>query len=191
MDIYPEKLNELIDGLQNPGKIESPTVSAVSANLGCGTTITIDLAVNDRAKTIESVRFRTNGCGFMTTAGEMIARSFNRHELAAIGGFNEALVLSLLSEQVGPIPTEREHCVATAAEAFKKALSAYRAKAASEYNGESPLVCSCYGISEDGVNAVIRQFEITELSEYMKHSRAGTGCGSCRMIIEEMIDAPR
>ena len=189
MDIYPENLNILLDDLHNAGSIKSPTISAVSASFECGTAITVDLVIDPDAKQIEQVRFRTNGCGYMTAAGELVARSFNGRRLAAIGGSIDAELSDLMNEAIGSIPIERDHCQTTAVEAIKKALASYRAKAASEYNGESPLVCSCYGIDEEGVLATIKREQVVELNRFLKYSRAGSGCGSCRMVIEDMIAA--
>lgn len=188
MTPYPEKLISLIDRPQYAGTIDGASVTAISADFECGTAITFDLVIDSDTKYIESIRYRTNGCGYMIAAGESIAAAFEKRELTNIGGFDGAGPTDALSGVTGELSPERGHCISTAADAFKKALAKYREKAAAAYNGDSPLVCSCYGISEADVNETIKMNNVESIDSFMKFSRAGAGCGSCRMVIEELID---
>lgn len=188
MEVYSEKINDLIDDLRHAGKIADATVSAVNASLECGTAITFELNIRSESKLIAEIKFRTNGCGYMTAAGEIISRALIGRELTSIGGFEQKEILESLNEHIGDVQFERKQCLVTAAEAVRKALAMYRKKVADEYNGDSPLVCSCYGISEDAVNKVITKYQVNELSQFLSVSKAGTGCGSCRMVIEDLIE---
>lgn len=186
---YPEKLARIIDRPQYAGLIDDASVTAVSASFECGTAITFDLIIESDTKRIEAIRYRTNGCGYMIAAGELLAAMFEKKELPLIGGSDAAELSDKLSGLAGPPPAERRHCISTAADAFKKALAKYREQAAAAYNGDSPLVCSCYGVSESDVHHVIMDTDVRNIEGFMKFSRAGSGCGSCRMVIEELIDA--
>jgi len=68
-------------------------------------------------------------------------------------------------------------------------MSHYRELRVSEYEGEKALICTCFGISEDTIVATIKENKITDVEEVADQVRAGSGCGSCRMLIQELIDS--
>lgn len=80
-------------------------------------------------------------------------------------------------------------CAETAADALRSALAAYRDRQVAEFIGERALICSCFGIGEDAIEAALRDPEVHSLDDLMDTTRAGTGCGSCRMLLVEMLDA--
>jgi bacterioferritin-associated ferredoxin len=56
-----------------------------------------------------------------------------------------------------------------------------------ERNGETLFVCICRAVTDDKVYAAIDQ-GATTTEAVAEVTRAGTGCGSCRDYIEDMIE---
>jgi NifU-like protein len=75
--------------------------------------------------------------------------------------------------------------------AFRAALAEYRSKVIEEFKGERALICTCFGVSEDTIIKTIERDAPTDISEVSAACKAGTGCGSCRMLIQELIDSYR
>jgi NAD(P)H-nitrite reductase large subunit len=50
------------------------------------------------------------------------------------------------------------------------------------------LICTCFGISEDTIQSVISETGAETVEAVGDACNAGTGCGSCRFLIQELID---
>ena len=88
---------------------------------------------------------------------------------------NGALYQRLTTDRVAPI------------DAIRNALAAFRAEKISEFHGESPLICTCFGVTEEIIEA--HAATAVSVEEIGDATNAGTGCGSCRMLIQEILDA--
>jgi NifU-like protein len=67
-------------------------------------------------------------------------------------------------------------------------MAAYRARRIEEFQGEKALICTCFGVSEETIIGAIAENGFTEVEQVSKAYRAGSGCGSCRFLIQELID---
>ncbi|MGH9820614.1 MAG: (2Fe-2S)-binding protein, partial [Pyrinomonadaceae bacterium] len=95
---------------------------------------------------------------------------------------------SSITEQLGEFGPDRIHCQKACLEAVHDAFSDYRSSQLEGFQGEKALICTCFGISEDTIDSVIRLNPIVSVEQVGQICNAGTGCGSCRMLIQEMID---
>lgn len=138
----------------------------------------MEIAGNPSA--VVDVGYRTNGCGVMVAAAESLADSLKRHNLIELAG------LPAVSFEE---PGERIDCVLTVARAFQGAFAFHRARVIEEFRGEKPLACTCFGVTEETVEEFIRINRPSGIDEVSAEIRAGSGCGSCRMLIQEIIDS--
>src|SRR5690606_28867045 len=93
-------------------------------------------------------------------------------------------------EEIGSgteIPAGREHCFLAPLEAVRQALAEFREARVREFHGESPLICTCFGVTEEVIEA--HAAAASSVEEIGDATNAGTGCGSCRMLIQEILDA--
>jgi NifU-like protein len=180
---YPAKIHARLRPPQDAG---APSAEGVGLALECGSVAKV--AVDVRGDIIESAGFRSNGCGFAVAAADAMAEWLSGKRLADLHGLSARELDAMLNAEVGVYPPGRRHCRAAAIEAARAALSALRSMRVKEFVGESALICSCFGVSEHAIVALARESGVSEVEEVGELLRAGTGCGSCRMLIREILD---
>ena len=159
-----------------------------SASFVCGSFVRVSLRVGIDG-TIEDACFTTNGCGFMIAASDVVTQRLRGKALTDLHGLNDVELSLMVDEEIGLFPRERVDCSSVVFEALRKALSEYRATRVREFKGEEALICTCFGVTEETIVDVIAANHLTRVDEVSNVCRAGAGCGSCRMLIEELIDA--
>ncbi len=158
-----------------------------AASLVCGTYVRFELKIDTDTRAIEAVRYMTNGCGFAIAAAETVAEKFERSNLTELHGSDS--IASIITHSLGEVPAERVQCIEMVADAFRGALADHRKRTIEEFSGETALICTCFGITEDLLANLIESDNITGVDEVAAACNAGSGCGSCRMLIQEMIDS--
>jgi NifU-like protein len=148
----------------------------------------MSLAIDTASKTIKEAGFRSNGCGYMIAAADKIAEVIAGRELTSLHSIKEAEFAAIITEECSVFPQERERCLRTVLEALRSALADHRAYLIEEFRGEKALICTCFGISEESIEEFIISKEPGSVDEVTAACRAGAGCGSCRMLIQEMLD---
>jgi NifU-like protein len=58
-----------------------------------------------------------------------------------------------------------------------------------EFTGEKALICTCFGVSEETIERVIANNRCETVEEVSQKCNAGSGCGSCQPLIQEIIDS--
>jgi NifU-like protein len=187
MGVYPENIARRFRAPQYAGTAENESAAGKAASFECGTFVSISMRIDPDTKAIEDVRFRTNGCGVMIAAADAAAEALTGRELVSLHGVGEEFIDGVISRQA--FPDQRRHCLETVFEAVRAALTNFRTAVIQEFRGETALICTCFGVSEDTISELIIQCGITEVAAIGEACNAGTGCGSCRMLIQEMVDA--
>ena len=139
----------------------------------------------DETGSIEDVRFQTNGCGFMVASADVICEWLRGKSVKDLHGLDDE---TFVFDSLGGFPAGREQCLSIVFEALRKAMAGYREQRVAEFRGEVALICSCFGVSEDTIADVIARNDVMEVEDVSALCRAGSGCGSCRMLIQEMIE---
>ena len=187
MSIYPDQISETSHSPEFSGESSDENAVGKSASFVCGSFVRFGLWVDRAAKRIEDLRYTTNGCGFAIAAAETIARELHRTELTDLHGTNQ--VEELIRTRLGDFPSERTHCFKMTIEALRTALTNYRERVIEEFKGEQALICTCFGVAEETIVHVIEEHGVSDISEFSEFSNAGSGCGSCQMLIRELIDS--
>jgi len=155
----------------------------------CGTYTRFHLKIDNENSTVTAISFTSNGCGYMVAAAEIIAASLEHRTLTDLHGLDQQELTIAVERELSGVPPERAHCLATVVHAVRESFAAYRRSRIEEFHGERALVCTCFGISEDTIEAEIRAHPGSDVDDIGRLTNAGTGCGSCRFLIGEMIDA--
>lgn len=154
----------------------------------CGSFIRFYLNVDTVTNEIKNAAFRTNGCGFAIAAADLLGGNLTGRDLTGLHGLEASEFRALITAEFGEYPEGRAHCFEIALDALRAALADFRAFRLEEFRGEKALICTCFGVSEDTIEQVITKGPPETVEDVGRLTRAGSGCGSCRMLIQEMLD---
>jgi NifU-like protein len=138
---------------------------------------------------IMSARFKTNGCGYMVAAADVFVETLVGKCLTELHGLNRDELYNEVTRGLGELAPDRVNCGSACINALREAFADYRKRQIGEFSGEKALICTCFGISEETIENLIRKRSILSIEELGEICNAGRGCGSCRMLIQEMLDA--
>lgn len=186
--VYPDKVRDLVRDALHGGAAHDAACSGADANLACGCVVRLGLRIDEPGR-ISELRFSTNGCGFMTAAAETIARRLEGKFLSELGGLGDDVFDAVRRELEIGEHSDRRACVDAVESAAKNAFNNYRSSRIVEFAGEKGLVCTCFGISEETIERYVEERSPGSADDVAAAIRAGSGCGSCRMLIQEIIDS--
>ncbi|NNE98154.1 MAG: hypothetical protein HKN25_03950 [Pyrinomonadaceae bacterium] len=186
-DFYPEKISERFSSPNYAGMIKEASAKGKGASFVCGVSINFSLKINGETKEIIEAKFKTNGCGYVIAAADMIAERINGQMLTDLHGLEDLAILA--REELGPVHESREHCIDICFYALGNALAEYRQGLVEEWTGEKALICTCFGVSEEKVENLASKEGIKTVESIGDNCSAGTGCGSCQPLIQEILDA--
>lgn len=125
----------------------------------------------------------------MVAAADVLAEIVGENDIADLHGLDRNGLVDAVAAAVEGIPDERGQCVDVCIEALRAAFAELRRRRVEEFAGERALICTCFGVSEETIESLIARNRPTSVDEVTAACRAGGGCGSCRMLIQEMLDA--
>ena len=183
---YPSKVHERFVSPVNAAS-EDLGSSGIAASFVCGSFVELFVVID--GDEIEKTSFRTNGCGFMVAAADVVCEWLSGKQLAELHGLKDEELRVVVHGVFGDLPPDRAQCASVVFDALHNAMSNYRDFRVAEYEGDKALICTCFGISEDTIVAAIAENKFTDVADVASRVRAGSGCGSCRMLIQELIDS--
>ena len=178
MSVYPKEVFEMIRSLRYAGYCEMPNAVGSEALFDCGCFVTFELRVASESQNVEEVRYRTNGCGFLAASAESIADRLFRRSLTELMG-------SVVPDS--GVAVCRATCAEAAVRAVEAAFADHRSRLIGDFQGEKALICTCFGVGEEEIEDYVRKKSPENLEEVVKALRAGSGCGACRMMIQEIM----
>jgi NifU-like protein len=183
--VYPKKVQLRAFAIQNTVARDVVAASGRSASFVCGCYVSFALKSDEERV---AATFASNGCGYMIAVADIFAEMVSGKGFSELHGLDRAALLDSVEREIDVLPSEREHCAEVCFEALRTAFAELRAMRIEEFRGEEALVCTCFGISESVIEEFIAQNQDVSLASVADSCRAGSGCGSCRMLIQEMID---
>ncbi len=159
----------------------------VAANFSCGSYVKYYLEVDDAGK-ILAADISSNGCGYMVAAADLLAEYVSGRDLRELHGLRGSELRSLIIEDQGELPADRKDCAWSSIEALTSAFSDLRSRRIEEFRGDKALICTCFGVSEEQIETLIGSQKLETVEDVAMACNAGSGCGSCRMLIQELLD---
>lgn len=182
---YPEIVTALLREARHCGHSANPSVAGAAVSFECGVGLEFELTVVEGV--VREVAYISTGCGWAVASAEALSRLVDSRSLTDLHGLDETG--AELGKDLGGVPKERAPCVELALDALRKALSEYRKIQVGEWAGDKALICSCFGVSEDVIEEAAASGTANTVREIGERCRAGTGCGSCQMLIQEILDS--
>lgn len=184
MSFYPKEISDRFSNLINAGRAEFPNAVGTNATFVCGCALRFTLRIEEQ-KVVES-KFQTNGCGFMIASADILAEMITGKQLAELRGLEN--LEKQIELKLGEFPKERQHCLKLSIETLQVVFNDFRSAQLEEWSGEKALICTCFGVSEETIEKVIAENYCETVEEVSQKCNAGSGCGSCQPLIQEIID---
>jgi len=187
MSIYPEQVWERCQSAARTSRPGRCHAAGRAVNFSCGCLAKVSIRIDSGR--VADVAARSNGCGYLIAACDIAVESVGGKLLAELGSLDREHLRATIVRTLGEIPPERDSCIDCGLRALRSVFANYRSKAIEEFRGEVALICTCFGVSEKTIEDFIESVSPRTTEEVTYALRAGGGCGSCLMLIQEMIDS--
>ena len=188
MSFYPQKINRRFHNPRYVGKQEKINAVGTGASFVCGSFLRFYLRVNPETKKIEDAKYKSNGCGFLIAAAEVLSEKIVGEKLTELHGLDKNELRLEIEAELEKFPFERNHCPQISLDALQQAFADFRRFQVEEFAGEKALICTCFGVSEETIEKIIEENKSETVEDVTGVCSAGGGCGSCGFLIQEMID---
>ena len=125
----------------------------------------------------------------MLAAADVLCDWLRRKSVKDLHGLEADGLMECVTAELLSFPPMRTQCAEIVFEALRYAMRDYRSRRIEEFQGEKALICTCFGATEETIERAIEDQGLREVDEVSDLCRAGSGCGSCRMLIAEMLDS--
>lgn len=186
--VYTDKVQARINDLRAGGRVGGANAVGTNGCFGCGGVLRISLRIDPATKEIVRAGFQANGCGYMMAAADVLAEAIKGKQLTDLHGLGNGEIETAVENELGSFPAERCRCREICFETLKAALADFRALQLESFQGDKALICTCFGVAEDEVELVIESKSLTTVESVTDACNAGGGCGSCRPLIQEILD---
>lgn len=188
MSFYPQNVGRRASNPAFAREITGANATGVAASLACGSSLRYAIEIDRETLVVNDIGFRSNGCGFAIAAADRIAETILGQPLRELHGLELDQLAAAITDALGDIPAERRQCVAICIDALRAALAKFRTTQIEEFTGEHALICTCFGVDEPSIERAISAGHLRSVAAVTAKTGAGAGCGSCRMLIQEMLD---
>lgn len=186
MGFYPPKISKSFSAPKNAGQILGANASGSNATFVCGAILRIGLQIENG--TILRAKFQTDGCGYLIAAADILTEIIKGKKLAELHSLRKQILRARIENELGAFGEHRRHCLDLCLESLQNALANFRASQVEEWTGEKALICSCFGVSEDKIEKLVKEESLSTIEEVTERCNAGGGCGSCQFLIQEILD---
>jgi NifU-like protein len=184
MSYYPVRINEHFLSPRNVGEAEDADAVGEKGSFTCGALLRLSLKIDVRSQRITDAKFKATGCGFLIASASILTETVKDMALSRAATLPESAV----TDWFGGLPNERAHCAALCHEALHVALANYHNATREEWTGDEALICTCFCVSEKSIESVIQIRSLRSVEQVTRACNAGGGCGSCRPLIEDILD---
>lgn len=186
---YTDKVMDFFYNPRNQGTIVQKNegekiVTGEVGSLSCGDAMRLHLKIDETSQIIVDARFQTFGCA------SAIASSGALTELLIGKTVEQAQSLTNreIANFLGGLPEEKMHCSVMGEEALDAAIKTYKGIPLSNHeDDEGALICRCFGISDNKIQRLILDNNLTTAEQVTNYIKAGGACGSCLAEIDDLL----
>jgi len=180
---YTDKVKDHFFKQRNVGEIENADGVGEGGSLACGDALKLTFKLDENGK-IADAKFKTFGCA------SAIATSSVLTEMIKGMTIDQAAKVTNkdIADYLGGLPEQKMHCSVMGREALEAAIENYRTGGKKKHELEGNVVCTCFGVTENEIERVIRDNNLTTVEDVTNYCKAGGGCGGCKGEIEKIIE---
>ena len=176
---------ELFFDPKNVGEASPPSFVGRSASFHCGASLRISLHIDESQRIVEA-KFKAAGCSMLVASASLLTDQILGQTTAQAAGLGQCV--ESIVERLGPIETDRMECSALPCEALVAAIREYSNAKRDSWEGETPLICTCFAVTERRIEEAIEENQLDSVSGVIRTCNAGAGCRSCWPLIEDILD---
>jgi NifU-like protein len=183
---YTDKLKEHFFNPRNVGEIENADGVGEVGSLACGDALRLTFKLDDTGK-IADAKFKTFGCASAIATSSVLTEMIKGMTLEQA----TKVTNKDIADYLGGLPEQKMHCSVMGREALEAAIENYNSGGTKKHELEGKVVCTCFGVTENEIERVIRDNDLTTVEQVTNYSKAGGGCGGCQGEIEKIIQKVR
>jgi NifU-like protein len=177
--------DKVLDHFRNPRNVGTiPNADGVGevGSMACGDALKLTFKL-DKSGRIAEAKFQTFGCA------SAIASSSALTEMIKGMTLDEAARVTNqdIANYLGGLPEQKMHCSVMGREALEVAIANHRTGQTGKKILEGKVICTCFGVTEQEIERVVRDNNLTTVEEVTNYCKAGGGCGGCIPDIEKII----
>jgi len=179
---YTDKVKEHFFNPRNVGEIEDADGVGEVGSMACGDALKLMFKLDQKGR-IRDVKFKTFGCASAIASSSAlteIIKGMTLEEAAKVTNRD-------IANYLGGLPEQKMHCSVMGREALEAAIENYRTGGRKKHQLEGRVVCTCFGVTENEIERVIRENNLTTVEDVTNYCKAGGGCGGCRGEIGKII----
>ena len=180
---YTDKVKEHFFNPHNVGEIENPDGTGEVGSLACGDALKLTFKLDENGK-IANAKFKTFGCASAIATSSVLTEIIKGMTIEQAGRVTNKDI----ADYLGGLPEQKMHCSVMGREALEAAIENYQTGGKKKHELEGKVVCTCFGVTENEIERVIRENDLTTVEEVTNYCKAGGGCGGCKGEIEKIIE---
>lgn len=181
---YSDKVKDHFLHPRNARVIEDANAVGDVGSIICGDALRLMLKIDPNTEVIEDASFQTYGCGSAIASSSALTEMLKGKTLKEA----EKITNQEIVDYLGGLPPEKMHCSVMGREALDAAIANYHGLSYENSHDDGELICHCFGVGINKVKKAVWENHLTTVEEVTNYTKAGGGCGSCKMRIEEVID---
>jgi len=180
---YTDKLKDHFFNPRNVGEIEDADGVGEVGSMACGDALKLTFKLDEKGR-IKDAKFKTFGCASAIATSSVLTEMIRGKTL------DEALKITNkdIAEYLGGLPEQKMHCSVMGREALEAAVENYHTGGKKKHELEGKVVCTCFGVTDEEIERVVRENNLTSVEQVTNYCKAGGGCGSCKGEIEKIIE---
>ena len=180
---YTDELKDHFFNPRNVGEIENPDGIGEVGSLACGDALKLTFKLDENGR-IKDAQFKTFGCASAIATSSVLTEMIKGKTL------DEAAKVTNkdIADYLGGLPEQKMHCSVMGREALEAAIENYRSGGKKKHEFQGRVVCNCFGVTENEIERVIHENNLTTVEDVTNYCKAGGGCGGCQGEIEKIIE---
>jgi NifU-like protein len=180
---YTDELKDHFFNPRNVGEVENPDGVGEVGSLACGDALKLTFKLDENGR-IKDAQFKTFGCASAIATSSVLTEMIKGKTLEEAAKVTNKDI----ADYLGGLPEQKMHCSVMGREALEAAIENYKSGGKKKHELEGRVVCNCFGVTENEIERVIQENNLTTVEEVTNYCKAGGGCGGCQGEIEKIIE---